>query len=185
MQNRLTKYVLPIFISCLTGFTCLGGDIDKPSSEPPDYKTYTQEPFKITISNGFPKKFLSIITASEVPFQFDLDKMGANTSASVSLKNEVTLTLTDYTDNGVSYCQASMAVEKHGKITAILIDINLDGIWDVKRIVSSPLQTFICFGNGWLPVEIATNLGSKLPQAVSHNKEYIFSRNLGTWQLKK
>jgi hypothetical protein len=59
-------------------------------------------------------------------------------------------------------------------------DLNVDGIWDVKKTPTQNQKIFIFFQGQWLAVDKIDGLLSKTPTAKSGDKKYAFQ---GVWQL--
>jgi hypothetical protein len=58
-------------------------------------------------------------------------------------------------------------------------DLNVDGIWDVKKTPTQNQKNFILFKGEWLAVDKIDGLLSKAPTAKSGDKQYLFQ---GAWK---
>ena len=148
----------------------------------PGFLTYVdKDPFTITVSKGFPDRYLAHLAVKGSPFDYILDRsLEGRISADVLVPNDVTLGLSSRLRAGREFRQASMTLQKAGQIQTILLDLNLDGVWDYKR-TSEPSQQFIFVDNEWLPVINVRDLDADTPRAKADYRSFVFSWDLGKW----
>lgn len=148
----------------------------------PRFVTYVEkEPFTITVSNGFPDRYLAHLAVKGSPFDYVLDRsVEGRISADVLVPDDVTLGLSSRRRAEREFRQASMTLQKAGHIQTILLDLNLDGVWDYKR-TTEPSQQFIFVDNEWLPVINVRDLDADTPRAKANYRSFAFSWDLGKW----
>jgi hypothetical protein len=78
-----------------------------------------------------------------------------------------------------SYALDLFTYDKDGKVLMVF-DLNMDGVWDVKRTPTRNEKNFILFQDHWLAVDRIDGLLSETPIAEKAGKRYVFNK---AWTL--
>ena len=101
----------------------------------------------------------------------EIDLGAANPSISVLSKENETN----------SYVLYLFTMDADGKVLG-LFDLNMDGVWDVKRTPTREQKNFILLDNHWVAVEKIEGIRSKKPIAEGNGVRYEFQNG---WKLIK
>ena len=145
---------------------------------------FETESVKIVANANFPKDLECevFVGAAGTPYFHVEGKQNQLRSAQIEFQNADTIVSVVRKEAETnSFALYLFSEDTEGKVLG-LFDLNMDGVWDVKRTPTRDQKNFIFFENQWVAVSRIDGLLSAKPTAEGQGFRYEFH---GVWKLVK